>query len=447
MQERCIICNKPTLFVSKKRGFRKTCSKECKKISNANIFRTCSKKYANELKNKSQRITDECSDTWRTLYLTTDLTIKQIAAKTKNSHSLIRKYLSDSGLTKTNSKLRITKNNLMRDQMENVNLLLNNENWINEQIKLGHGAHEIGMTINCSASYVAAYLKKLSRPLIKDTVSKIEIRFQNWLKKELNIPSFEVSNRTLIAPYELDIVIHEKKLAIEINGIYWHSSKCRDTKDYHLNKTNLTNDAGYELIHIYDTDIENEKMLSIIKNRLGIHTKKHFARSLQIKELDSKEYNNFCETNHFQGKCNAKYKYGLFNGNDLISIMSFSKSRFSKHTYEMIRYCSKMGEIVIGGAQRLFSKFNKEVLKIGESIITYADRSRFNGSLYERLGFNKSHNSSPGYFWINKFGHRLSRYQTQKHKLNTNLTEDQYMTKQKYYKIYDCGQSVFVLYK
>lgn len=42
-------------------------------------------------------------------------------------------------------------------------------------------------------------------------------------------PNLIEHNRTLIKPYELDIVIPERKLAIEFNGIYWHSIEARNT--------------------------------------------------------------------------------------------------------------------------------------------------------------------------------------------------------------------------
>lgn len=77
------------------------------------------------------------------------------------------------------------------------------------------------------------------------------------------------NDRTVLKQYELDIVLPQIKLAIQFNGIYWHSLK---DKNYHLNKTELCQNKGYRLIHIWQNqwidDKENVmiKLKSIIEN-------------------------------------------------------------------------------------------------------------------------------------------------------------------------------------
>ena len=39
--------------------------------------------------------------------------------------------------------------------------------------------------------------------------------------------------RNIIKPYELDIYIPKKKIAIEYNGIYWHSTALNKDMFYH----------------------------------------------------------------------------------------------------------------------------------------------------------------------------------------------------------------------
>ena len=55
------------------------------------------------------------------------------------------------------------------------------------------------------------------------------------------------NDRSLIYPLELDIVIPELKIAIEYNGVYWHSEKSKD-KFYHINKTNAAKAIVYPII-------------------------------------------------------------------------------------------------------------------------------------------------------------------------------------------------------
>lgn len=44
--------------------------------------------------------------------------------------------------------------------------------------------------------------------------------------KFLNIENIIENSKKIIPPLELDIFLPEKKLAIEFNGTYWHSTEC-----------------------------------------------------------------------------------------------------------------------------------------------------------------------------------------------------------------------------
>lgn len=69
-------------------------------------------------------------------------------------------------------------------------------------------------------------------------------------------PNLIRNDRSIISPFELDIVIPERKLAIEFNGTYWHSMK---PKGYHKMKVKLCADKGFKLIHIWEIDWINKK--------------------------------------------------------------------------------------------------------------------------------------------------------------------------------------------
>lgn len=67
------------------------------------------------------------------------------------------------------------------------------------------------------------------------------------------------SNRRLISPYEIDIVLHDLKICIEFNGDYWHSIKVNDDPNYHLNKTIRCEERGYDLLQIRENDWNSKK--------------------------------------------------------------------------------------------------------------------------------------------------------------------------------------------
>jgi hypothetical protein len=84
------------------------------------------------------------------------------------------------------------------------------------------------------------------------------------------------SNRTLIKPLEIDIVIYELKLCIEFNGDYWHSDKIKD-QYYHLNKLKSCLLNGYRLLQIRENEWNNKKdelktkLFNIINNNFDIN--------------------------------------------------------------------------------------------------------------------------------------------------------------------------------
>lgn len=74
------------------------------------------------------------------------------------------------------------------------------------------------------------------------------------------------NNRNLIPPYELDFYIPNYNLAIEFNGIYWHSIKVLTDKYYHQNKVQMCYNKGIRLLHIWEDEwIENSED---VKNKI-----------------------------------------------------------------------------------------------------------------------------------------------------------------------------------
>ena len=256
------------------------------------------------------------------------------------------------------------------------------------------------------------------------------------------------SDRKQLEGKEIDIWIPEKKLGIEYHGIVWHSND----PTRHLEKFNLAKKNGITLLQIFSTEWEQkpEVVTSIIKSKMGIFDKRIYARQTIVKELTNIEYTNFTNTYHLQGFGIAKIRLGLYYDDELVSIMSFSKSRFSKkHEWEMIRYCNKFGYQIIGGASKLFSYFVKNYNPT--SIVTYADARHSFGTIYTTLGFEFVNHAKPNYFYFINNGILESRQKYQKHKLealfpdiyDVSKTERQIMYEAGYDNVYDAGNLVF----
>jgi len=281
-----------------------------------------------------------------------------------------------------------------------------------------------------------------------------EINIYNFIKEKCN-KEIILNSRLIISPLELDIYIPELKLAFEFNGLYWHNEISKE-RNYHLNKTELCQQKGIQLIHIWEDEWNYKKDIvkSMILNKLGKTSNKIYARKCIIKEIyDNKLVREFLDQNHIQGFVGAKVKLGLFYENELVSLMTFGNRRIAmgkKSTnegeYELLRFCNKLNNSVIGGAYRLFSFFIKNYNPI--EITTYADRSISKGQLYNTLGFTFIGKTQPNYYYIID-GIRHHRFNFRKDILikkgfDPTKTEHEIMLERKIFRIYDSGNLKFI---
>jgi hypothetical protein len=264
--------------------------------------------------------------------------------------------------------------------------------------------------------------------------------------KLLNINTIE-NSRKIISPLELDIFIPSHNIAIEFNGLYWHSELYKPS-NYHLNKTELCEKQGIQLIHIFEDEwlFKQDIVKSRLMNILGLTPNKIYGRKTIIKEVSPKESKEFLNNNHLQGSTNASIKLGLYYNNELVSVMLFNKPRLgigvTYDGYELSRFCNKLNTSVIGGADKLLKYFIKTYQP--KQILSYADIRWSQGDLYQKLGFKETHINKPNYWYIIN-NDRKHRFSFRKHILNKNgfdiknKTEHEIMLERKIYRIYDCG--------
>jgi hypothetical protein len=141
------------------------------------------------------------------------------------------------------------------------------------------------------------------------------------------------NKKSFIPPYEIDICIPDKKICIEFDGVFYHSEvNGQVDRNYHLMKTKLVDDIDMRLIHIFDNEwyLKKDIVKSFIYNLLNGYKYRIFARKCIIKEISSIECNKFLNINHLQGSDNSSIRLGLYYENELVSVMTFGKTRFNK---------------------------------------------------------------------------------------------------------------------
>lgn len=283
--------------------------------------------------------------------------------------------------------------------------------------------------------------------------SNEESQLFEFLKTCVDANDIKHCCRDVIHPYEIDFFIKNKNVAIEFDGLYWHSSANQLNNHYHLMKTELCEKQGIQLIHVFENEWLNKRDIvkSRLANMLGKYDKTIYARMCEIKEIGNSISNDFIDKNHIQGHVNAKVSIGLFHLGELISVMTFGKSRFNKkYEWELLRFCNKLNYHVPGGASKLLRFFERTYCPT--SLVSYADRRWSIGKLYAALGFNLDHKSAPNYWYFKSFKNPKleSRIQFQKHKLKNILpkfdesrSEFENMSDNGFYRIFDCGNLVF----
>jgi KaiC/GvpD/RAD55 family RecA-like ATPase len=255
--------------------------------------------------------------------------------------------------------------------------------------------------------------------------------------------AFNSSDRTIISPCELDFYIPDHSLAIEFNGLYWHSSQVVDDR-YHIDKWRAVDASKNRLLMINEDEWVDrpETIKNKIRNLCGLSDRGVGARQLSVSAISSMQAAAFCELYHIQGRpgpCVAAY--GAFFGEALVGVITFSRQRTTGNM-DLTRFCTD-GKIYAG----LFSKLLKAArTEINEDIVTFADLRYSDGGLYERCGFIKEEMIRPDYKYVkrNKTFHKSlftkSRIAKKFEIDMSDKTEREAMAQLGYSRIYDCGK-------
>jgi hypothetical protein len=273
---------------------------------------------------------------------------------------------------------------------------------------------------------------------------------QEELAKWIESLGFNVKRnvRKTLGGLELDIFIEDKNLAIEYNGLYWHSH-VNKTQNYHDNKSSQSGCAGIKLMHVFEDEWRDKQDIvkSMISSRLGISNQTIHARKCKIRQLTKQERKTFFEENHADGDVTSIIAFGLFDNQEkIVYALSLRKPFHKKHEgIEIARCCPALGHNIPGGISKLIKYSKKWCNENGyKKIITYVD-SRWGGSGngYQHAGFILS-SITPPRFWWTDFENRYNRFKF-KADASEGLTEAQVAEQAGVVKIWGCRNYVFEL--
>ncbi len=264
-------------------------------------------------------------------------------------------------------------------------------------------------------------------------------------------------NRSILNGQELDIFIPSKNIAIEYNGLRWHSEEFGKDKYYHLNKTIQCNNKEIKLLQIFEDEYINHKdiVLNKISHILGIQQSlpKIMGRKCTIQPISKDIAEQFLNDYHIQGYARSTVYLGASYEDKLIAVMTFKKEDKSALKWELTRFASDYHFICQGVGGKLFNWFVKNYNP--SEIKSFADRRWTldkDNNLYAKLGFELKDILKPDYEYIlktspkkrfHKFNFR-KQILHKKYNLPLSMTETEMVKEIGYEKIWNCGLFKFV---
>lgn len=223
---------------------------------------------------------------------------------------------------------------------------------------------------------------------------------------------------------ELDILIPAKGVAIEFNGVYWHSEAAIDDPAYHAEKSQLAAEAGLRLIHIWEDDWAHKRNIVIrgLAHRLGATNRLPFAipdidpalaqtvyaRTLHVKTIQGTEARAFWRDNHIQGPVGSPYYVGLRDEEGRLRALlgvgatnHGSRAAAAPGVWDIQRYAT--AGAVPGGFTRLLAHATRLLEAHGEIVRTWTSFSNddvSDGGMYVAAGFTVDKKQRPSYSYV-----------------------------------------------
>jgi hypothetical protein len=269
---------------------------------------------------------------------------------------------------------------------------------------------------------------------------------------DLNITFIRNYNK-LCHPRQVDFYIPDHALAIEFNGLYWHSEiSGKKDKTYHASKAELCKENGIQLLTIFEDEWINrhETIINHVKHLCGITDTVVGARKVIITtESMNNEIRNFLNDHHIQGKA-SMVSYVLAGRVDgrLVAAMTLHSCAVGTGEYDINRFCTDTKASYPG----LFSKFLKYIernLPTVSFLTTIADLRWSHGDVYFKSGFSLIGCIKPDYHYTDyqkrehKFTYRKNNIRKKFNIDITGKTEKELMESLGYDRIWDCGKLKF----
>ena len=256
---------------------------------------------------------------------------------------------------------------------------------------------------------------------------------------------------------QVDVFIPSLMLAIEFDGIYFHSTAFK-TPSSHLKKRKELEGKGVSLIRIFEDEWEFRKgpVKQLLTTRVGKSSTSVYARNCEVCIPTQKEMQQFHNKHHVQGFKGYGESAALkTRDGEIVAVMTFSRrmahrgNKADPSVRELVRFSTSVR--VVGGASKLMKVLcsRTEATKV----ISYSDNRLFSGGMYKALGFERAYSTLPSYTYAVK-GKKKRMHKSHfrrselPHRLgdmyDPSLSERKNCERAGYYRVYDCGLTKWI---
>lgn len=266
--------------------------------------------------------------------------------------------------------------------------------------------------------------------------SGAERQVLNFISNLLPNQTILYRDRKMLKDQELDILIKDSNIAIEYDGLYWHSIDCDGkqlSKQYHISKTLRCKELGIQAIHIFEDEwlLDPSRIKSKLKKILDVGITHVNAHDLEV------VFSN--QTIHLRDpKLDC-----------ILASIAVSRSRLNiKEDQEILEYSESKDCIVDNGFERLLEEFEKKFFP--RSIAMFVDLRWDDGKRFANCGFTIQKKLKPTCWWFNKSRlieriHHAEFKKTiapilLKEEFTGSINQISQLKKKGWMRVYDCGQ-------
>lgn len=155
------------------------------------------------------------------------------------------------------------------------------------------------------------------------------------------------NDRKTIRPQELDILLPDINLAIEFNGLYWHSSAVKDDSMYHFSKTNSTNAAGIKLVSIYEDEWVSKN--TVVENVLRRYIERTVYDQKQIRVIKNDIlYDEYLLNQNLTKTSNSEIKILTESGGVIIGCMGVTNIKKDEYIIDnLVCGCDSIFDVLL----------------------------------------------------------------------------------------------------